>query len=82
MLDNVINGSLAILQRAEHLIAKMHWLIASGNLDEEESLDLHREIESMTDVVLMMDEAVRKLRRAFDIRPEMSRVFTVHATVQ
>ena len=81
MLD-VIDGCLAILQRAEQLIANAHWLIASGTLEEDEALEVHREIESMTAAVFVLEEAVRRLRQTFGIWPDMARVFPVHATLQ
>lgn len=78
----IIDGSLAILQRADQLIANAHWLIASGLLGEEESLELYSEIERMTAVVLVLEQAVRRLRHRVGVWPEMTRVFPVHATVQ
>lgn len=79
---DVIAGSLAILQRAEQLIVNAHWLIASGLLEEGDSLDLHSEIESMTAVVLALEQAVWRLRHRFGIWPDMTRVLPVHLTVQ
>jgi gamma-glutamyl:cysteine ligase YbdK (ATP-grasp superfamily) len=82
MLDNIISASLDIVQRVERLIGMTRGLIASGRLDESETYDLYCEIEQITDVVLTIDEAVRRLRQLFDVRPEMARRFTIHATLQ
>lgn len=82
MLDTIINGSLAIVQQVEALIRTTRQLIASGRLDEGETNDLYDEIERITDVMLAIDEATRRLRQMFDIRPEMARSFSVHATLQ
>ena len=81
MLD-VIAGSLVILQRAERLIVNAHWLIASGLLKEDESLELHSEIETMTAVVLALEQAVWTLRHRFGIWPDTTRVLPVHLTLQ
>lgn len=82
MLDTIISGSLAIVQQVEALIRTTRQLIASGRLDEGETNDLYHEIERITDVMLTIDEATRRLRQMFDIRPEMARSFGVHATLQ
>jgi hypothetical protein len=82
MLEVIIRNSLDIVVRTESLIDRARWLIGSGSLDDVEAFRVHREIERLTDVVFVMDEAARLLQRTLEMRPEIARPYAVHATVQ
>ncbi|MGO4568377.1 hypothetical protein AB4Z52_25800 [Rhizobium sp. 2YAF20] len=82
MLELIIRNSLDIVVRTERLIDRARRLIGSGSLDDVEAFRVFREIERLTDVVFVMDEATRLLRRMFEMRPEIARPYTVHATMQ
>jgi hypothetical protein len=82
MLDVVIRNSLDIVARTERLIEKAKGLIATGRLDDVEAYRIHTELERLTDLVFIMDDAARLLRRMFELRPEMAHRYTVHATLQ
>jgi hypothetical protein len=80
MLEMIIENSLDIVDRTERLIDTVKRLVGAG-LDEVEAYRLHLEIERLTDVVLVMDEAVRLLRRTFELRPDIARSCAMHATI-
>jgi hypothetical protein len=82
MLDVVIRNSLDIVARTERLIEKARRLIATGRLDDVEAYRIHTELERLADLVFIMDDAARLLRRMFELRPEMAHRYTVHATLQ
>jgi hypothetical protein len=82
MLENIISASFEIVERVESLIGSARGLIVSRCLDESETGDLIWQIERIADVIITIDEAARRLRQLADIRPEMARRFTVHATLQ
>jgi hypothetical protein len=82
MLEVIIRNSLDIVVRTERLICMAKRLIGSSSLDDVEAFRVHREIERLTDVVFVMDEATHLLRRTFEMRPEIARPYTVHATVK
>jgi hypothetical protein len=82
MLDVVIRNSLDIVARTERLIEKARRLIATGRLDDVEAYRIHTELERLTDLVFIMDDAARLLRRMFELRPEMARACTAHPTLQ
>lgn len=78
----VIRRSLDIVDRTERLVEKARRLIRSGSLDDVEAYRIHTEIERLTDLVFIMDDAARLLRRTFEQRPEMARVYPAHVTLQ
>ncbi|XKM43508.1 hypothetical protein A4U53_038600 (plasmid) [Rhizobium ruizarguesonis] len=80
MLEIIIKNSLDVVDRTERLIDAARRLLAAG-LDEFEAYSLHVEIEKLTDVVLVMDEAARLLRRTFELRPQIGRYAMVNLTV-
>ncbi|MGR9079480.1 hypothetical protein ACU8L5_25190 (plasmid) [Rhizobium leguminosarum] len=81
MLDMIIKNSLEVVDRTERVIDAARRLLGAG-LDEVEAYRLHVEIEKLTDVVFVMDEAARLLRRTFELRPEIARYamgnWTIH----
>ncbi|MGR9145642.1 hypothetical protein ACU8MP_25225 (plasmid) [Rhizobium leguminosarum] len=80
MLDMIIKNSLEVVDRTERVIDAARRLLGAG-LDEVEAYRLHVEIEKLTDVVFVMDEAARLLRRTFELRPEIGRYAVVNWTV-
>ncbi|MEH7840168.1 hypothetical protein V7796_32060 [Rhizobium laguerreae] len=80
MLEIIIKNSLDVVDRAERLIDAARRLLGAG-LDEVEAYRLHVEIEKLRDVVLVMDEAARLLRRTVELRPEIARYSVVNSTV-
>jgi hypothetical protein len=82
MLEIIIWDSLEIIDGIERFIDKARRLIGSGSLDDADAYTIHGEIESLTDVALVMDEATRLLRRTLERWPEIARPYRVHATLQ
>lgn len=82
MLEVIIRRSLDIVDRTERLVEKARRLIGSGSLDDVEVCRIHTEIERLTDLVFIMDDAARLLRRTFEQRPEMARAYPAHVTLQ
>ncbi|MGR9159664.1 hypothetical protein [Rhizobium leguminosarum] len=80
MLDMIIKNRLEVVDRTERVIDAARRLLGAG-LDEVEAYRLHVEIEKLTDVVFVMDEAARLLRRTFELRPEIGRYAVVNWTV-
>jgi hypothetical protein len=80
MLDMIIKNSLEVVDRTERVIDAARRLLGAG-LDEVEAYRLHVEIEKLTDVVFVMGEAARLLRRTFELRPEIGRYAVVNWTV-
>jgi len=82
MLELIIKNSLDIVNRTERLIDATKRLLGTmgTGIDEIEAYRLHVEIEKLTDVVLVMDEAARLLRRTFELQTE-SRCHLVKYTV-
>ncbi|MGR9207468.1 hypothetical protein [Rhizobium leguminosarum] len=80
MLDMIIKNSLEVVDRTERVIDAARRLLGAG-LDEVEAYRLYVEIEKLTDVVFVMDEAARLLRRTFELRPEIGRYAVVNWTV-
>jgi hypothetical protein len=80
MLEMIIKNSLDVVNRTERLIATTRRLLGMG-IDEIEAYRLYVEIEKLRDVVLVMDEAVRLLRRTFELQPEISRCYLLNYTV-
>jgi hypothetical protein len=48
-VDIIIRNSLSIVDRTENLIARARRLVGSGNLDDVEALEIHREIKNLTE---------------------------------
>jgi hypothetical protein len=68
-VDIIIRNSLSIVDRTENLIERARRLVGSGNLDDVEALEIHREIENLTDVVFGVDaDCVSELFKYFDRR--------------
>ncbi|TBZ79135.1 hypothetical protein [Rhizobium leguminosarum] len=80
MLDMIIKNSLEVVDRTERVIDAARRLLGAG-LDEVEAYRLHVEIEKLTDVVFVMDQAARLLRRTFELRPEIARYAMVNWTI-
>jgi hypothetical protein len=57
MLEMIIRSSLDIVDRTERLIDNVRRLIGGGGLDEVEAYQVYTEIERLTDVVFIIDEA-------------------------
>jgi hypothetical protein len=82
MLDTILIGLSSVVRDTEDLVRKAHRAIATGRLDEVESYNVYVEAQKITDVLLLLDERLRGMYRAFEARPEMARLFAVHATLQ
>jgi hypothetical protein len=79
MLEIIIRNTIAVVDQTERLLDSLARHVRAGRLDDAH--DLHHEVERLTDVALLLDEAARMLRRTFEVRPEIARGF-VHATLQ
>jgi hypothetical protein len=81
MLERIIRSSLEIVTRAERLIESARRLLAGGSLDDVEAYQMHLEVERLTDVVFVVHEAARLIRRRIEQHPDIVRRMSVQATL-
>jgi gamma-glutamyl:cysteine ligase YbdK (ATP-grasp superfamily) len=79
MLEIIIGSSLEIVEKTERVLDAIGRHLRAGRLDDIP--DLCSEVDLLTDVTLILDEAARMLRKTFEMRPEIARG-SVHASLQ
>ncbi len=81
MIETIVVSGISIARRAEELAAKIRRLILSGSLDDIDIRQLLREVEGLSDIGAVVNQAVRLLDRTRDMQPEIFRHLPENVTL-